>query len=275
MWRRKITEIGMLLLLFCSLCGCGERKEAEQLIGTAAEAAVLGEEQTESAGGEAGENSAGASVAGEGLGESRTGSAGGEAGESLAGASVAGEGLGESRTGSAGGEAGESSAGIAGTGENLTESSAQVAVYVCGAVERPGIVYLPEGSRKAEALEAAGGFSEDADRNYVNLAAKIKDGEQIYFPTLAEGLVSERLVSEAEKTVPGAAGGKEEGAAVNLNTADVAALCTLTGIGEARARDIIRYREQNGRFERREDIMKVSGIKESTYEKIKEQISVD
>ena len=223
MWRRKITEIGMLLLLFCSLCGCGERKEAEQLIGTAAEAAVLGEVQT----------------------------------------------------GSAGGEAGESSAGIAGTGENLTESSAQVAVYVCGAVERPGIVYLPEGSRKAEALEAAGGFSEDADRNYVNLAAKIKDGEQIYFPTLAEGLVSERLVSEAEKTVPGEAGGKEEGAAVNLNTADVAALCTLTGIGEARARDIIRYREQNGRFERREDIMKVSGIKESTYEKIKEQISVD
>ena len=223
MWRRKITEIGMLLLLFCSLCGCGERKEAEQLIGTAAEAAALGEVQT----------------------------------------------------GSAGGEAGESSAGIAGTGENLTESSAQVAVYVCGAVERPGIVYLPEGSRKAEALEAAGGFSEDADRNYVNLAAKIKDGEQIYFPTLAEGLVSERLVSEAEKTVPGAAGGKEEGAAVNLNTADVAALCTLTGIGEARARDIIRYREQNGRFERREDIMKVSGIKESTYEKIKEQISVD
>ena len=249
MWRRKITEIGMLLLLFCSFCGCGERKEAEQLIGTAAEAAALGEVQTGSAGGEAGENSAGASVAGEGLGESRTGSAGGEAGES--------------------------SAGIAGTGENLTESSAQVAVYVCGAVERPGIVYLPEGSRKAEALEAAGGFSEDADRNYVNLAAKIKDGEQIYFPTLAEGLVSERLVSEAEKTVPGAAGGKEEGAAVNLNTADVAALCTLTGIGEARARDIIRYREQNGRFERREDIMKVSGIKESTYEKIKEQISVD
>ena len=242
----------MLLLLFCSLCGCGERKEAEQLIGTAAEAAALGEVQTGSAGGEAGENSAGASVAGEGLGESRTGSAGGEAGENSAGI-----------------------AGIAGTGENLTESSAQVAVYVCGAVERPGIVYLPEGSRKAEALEAAGGFSEDADRNYVNLAAKIKDGEQIYFPTLAEGLVSERLVSEAEKTVPGAAGGKEEGAAVNLNTADVAALCTLTGIGEARARDIIRYREQNGRFERREDIMKVSGIKESTYEKIKEQISVD
>lgn len=236
----------MLLLLFCSLCGCGERKEAEQLIGTAAEAAALGEVQTGSAGGEAGESSAGASGTGEGLGERRTGSAGGE-----------------------------SSAGIAGTGENLTESSAQVAVYVCGAVERPGIVYLSEGSRKAEALEAAGGFSEDADRNYVNLAAKIKDGEQIYFPTLAEGLVSERLVSEAEKTVPGEAGGKEEGAAVNLNTADVAALCTLTGIGEARARDIIRYREQNGRFERREDIMKVSGIKESTYEKIKEQISVD
>ena len=249
MWRRKITKIGMLLLLFCSFCGCGERKEAEQLIGTAAEAAVLGEVQTGSAGGEAGENSEGTSGTGEGLGESRTGSAGGEAGEN--------------------------SAGIAGTGENLTESSAQVAVYVCGAVERPGIVYLPEGSRKAEALEAAGGFSEDADRNYVNLAAKIKDGEQIYFPTLAEGLVSERLVSEAEKTVPGEAGGKEEGAAVNLNTADVAALCTLTGIGEARARDIIRYREQNGRFERREDIMKVSGIKESTYEKIKEQISVD
>ena len=247
----------MLLLLFCSLCGlcgCGERKEAEQLIGTAAEAAVLGEEQTESAGG--------------------------EAAESLAGSAGIGEGLGESRAGGAGGEAAESLAGSAGTGEGLEESSAQAAVYVCGAVERPGIVYLPEGSRKAEALEAAGGFSEDADRNYVNLAAKIKDGEQIYFPTLEEGLVSaelvlEGLVSEAEKTGSGEADGKEEVAVVNLNTADVAALCTLTGIGEARARDIIRYREQNGRFERREDIMKVSGIKEGTYEKIKEQIRVD
>ena len=242
----------MRLLLFCSLCGlcgCGERKEAGQLIGTAAEAAVLREEQTESAGG--------------------------KARESLAGSAGTGEGLGESRAGGAGGEAGENSAGSAGTGENLTESLAQAAVYVCGAVERPGIVYLPEGSRKAEALEAAGGFSEDADRNYVNLAAKIKDGEQIYFPTLAEGLVSTELISEAEETGSGEADGKEEGAAVNLNTADVAALCTLTGIGEARARDIIRYREQNGRFERREDIMKVSGIKEGTYEKIKEQIRVD
>lgn len=253
MWRRKITEIGLLLLLFCSLCGlcgCGERKEAEQLIGTAAEAAVLGEEQTESISGENPEGSA----------------------ESA--------GAGESLTESTGGEVGENSAGTVGAGEYLTESSAQAAVYVCGAVERPGIVYLPEGSRKAEALEAAGGFSEDADRNYVNLAAKIKDGEQIYFPTLSEGLisaelVSEGLVSEAEKAGLGEADGKEEGAAVNLNTADVAALCTLTGIGEARARDIIRYRELNGRFERREDIMKVSGIKEGTYEKIKEQISVE
>lgn len=248
MWRRKIREIGMLFLLFCSLCGlcgCGERKEAEQLIGTAAEVAVLGEEQTEGITGEKPEGSA----------------------ESA--------GAGESLTESTGGEVGENSAGTVGAGENLAESSAQAAVYVCGAVERPGIVYLPEGSRKAEALEAAGGFSEDADRNYVNLAAKIKDGEQIYFPTLSEGLISAELVSEAEKAGSGEADGKEVGAAVNLNTADVAALCTLTGIGEARARDIIRYRELNGRFERREDIMKVSGIKESTYEKIKEQISVE
>ncbi len=132
-------------------------------------------------------------------------------------------------------------------------------VYVCGAVKCPGVVALPEGSRADAALNAAGGFREDARKDYVNLAAKVSDGEKLYFP--AEG-------EEAESQEQG--GGK-----VNINTADAAALCSLPGIGETRAADIISYRETSGLFETCEDIMKVPGIKDSTYNKIADKITVN
>lgn len=136
-----------------------------------------------------------------------------------------------------------------------------VYVYVCGAVVSPGVVELPEGSRAEDALQAAGGFSEDAEISYVNLAAKVADGERLYFPTVAE----EAILKEQEK---------DEGL-VNINTADLKELCTLPGIGEARAESIIAYREAKGLFEAKEDIMKVSGIKTSAYEKICDKITVN
>lgn len=149
-----------------------------------------------------------------------------------------------------------------GTDETVAEetTSPEIRVYVCGAVEIPGVVALPEGSRAEDALLAAGGFSENAWRDYVNLAERVADGQKLYFPTLDE---AENLVEQ--KTADGL---------VNINTADVATLCTLPGIGESRAKDIIAYREAHGSFESCEDIMKVSGIKTSVYSKISDMITV-
>lgn len=135
-----------------------------------------------------------------------------------------------------------------------------ISVYVCGAVVSPGVVELPEESRAADALQAAGGFAEDAETSYVNLAAKVTDGEKLYFPSVTE----EPCLTAQEK-------GTE---LVNINTAGVDVLCTLSGIGEARARDIVAYREENGSFKAKEDIMKVPGIKENAYKKICDSITI-
>lgn len=142
-----------------------------------------------------------------------------------------------------------------------TGKAPDICVYVCGAVETPGIVFLPEGSRAADALEAAGGFNSHAAVDAVNLAAKISDGEKLYFPDCEE------YRAQAEKQASASAG------LVNINTADAAQLCTLPGIGESRAADIIAYREAHGGFASCEDIMNVSGIKESVYNKISDKIT--
>lgn len=141
-----------------------------------------------------------------------------------------------------------------------------ILVYVCGAVENPGVVCLQAGSRLCDALEAAGGFTQDASVTSVNLAARLTDEEMICVPTVmeAEAAQKEQAVQELSGIRP-----------VNINTADMNALCTLPGIGESRAQDIINYREKNGAFQSKEDIMQVSGIKESLYEKICDKISVE
>lgn len=135
-------------------------------------------------------------------------------------------------------------------------------VYVCGAVVNPGVVELPEGSRAADALRETGGFAEDAARESVNLAAKVADGEMLYFPTVSEAEEQEKAEEAAEMGL------------VNINTADAAQLMTLPGIGEARARDIIAYRETNGAFQSKEDLQKVSGIKENMYAKLCDRITI-
>ena len=154
-----------------------------------------------------------------------------------------------------------SAAGVFTAPDTDSEEVSQIYVYVCGAVINPGVVVLQEGSRAEAALEAAGGFRQDARTDYVNLAAKVSDGEKLYFPT-----VEETAVLSEESGGDGL---------ININTADEAALCTLSGIGEARARDILRYREENGPFENCEDIMNVPGIKASVYGKIKDRIKVE
>lgn len=138
----------------------------------------------------------------------------------------------------------------------------EICVYVCGAVGSPGVVFLPDGSRAADALEAAGGFAPEAAEEAVNLAAKVSDGEKLFFPH------REEYEAQAEAAEAAASG------LVNINTADAAQLCTLPGIGTSRAADIIAYREANGDFVACEDIMRVPGIKESVYNKLSGKIAV-
>ena len=145
-----------------------------------------------------------------------------------------------------------------------------VTVYVCGAVNSPGVYTLDPGLRIVDAISAADGFGENADECYVNLATLLEDGQRIYIPTREETLEShENLMNDGKGLSSASDGGK-----VNINTADAAALMSLPGIGEAKASLIIEYRTQNGRFTTIEDIMKISGIKEGMFNRIKDRICI-
>ena len=146
-------------------------------------------------------------------------------------------------------------------------------VYVCGAVRDPGVVEVPEGSRAEEALRLVGGMTAEADPFYVNLAETVTDGQKLYFPTLEEAETLEAEVKAEAEELEAAGKAAEEGL-VNINTASAEELCTLPGIGASRAADIVRYREQNGAFQTKEDIMKVSGIKQNAYDKLCDKITV-
>ncbi|MDL2300816.1 helix-hairpin-helix domain-containing protein [Lachnospiraceae bacterium OttesenSCG-928-D06] len=146
---------------------------------------------------------------------------------------------------------------------DVIEETQLIYIYVCGAVMRPGVVALPYGSRAEEAVNAAGGFSKEADETYINLAAQVSDGEKLLIPTMEEAL--EAAIEDHNKSL----------GLVNINQADIALLCTLSGIGESRAMDIIAYREENGNFKTIEEIMNVTGIKENTFKKIRDKITIE
>ena len=144
----------------------------------------------------------------------------------------------------------------------MTETEAVIRVHVCGAVQQEGVYELPAGSRYEQAIQAAGGFSELADRSALNLAAVVSDGEQIRVLTKEEAQVCRASAEEASD------------GRININTASREELMSLPGIGEARAEAIIAYREEHGAFQSIEDIMQVSGIKEGAFEKLKAKIKV-
>lgn len=147
-----------------------------------------------------------------------------------------------------------------------------IQVHVAGAVVRPGLYDLPEGSRVMDAIEAAGGFVAEADKNGINLAARLEDAQRLDVPFVS-GYVAEEeqgfvVISEG---TPSPLAGEE---LVNINTASLEELDTLPGIGPTTAQKIIDYREANGAFARIEDIVNVSGIGSATFEDIKDLITV-
>jgi competence protein ComEA len=135
-------------------------------------------------------------------------------------------------------------------------------VYVCGAVGQAGVYELDEGSRLYEAIELAGGMNDDADTTYLNMARVLTDGEQVVVYTVTEALSLKEEEAQAKLGL------------VNINTADITELTTISGIGESRAKAIIDYREKNGAFSSIEDIKNVDGIKDGLFSKIKDKITI-
>lgn len=171
--------------------------------------------------------------------------------------------------------------------------SRTIYVDVCGAVVNPGVYELSSDSRVFQAIEKAGGYLPGAAASYLNRARSLYDGQQIYVPTQEEvdsqtipltqdetaqdGVVQEGTAqtgTAADNTADGTET-TQAGQRINLNTADVSQLSTLTGVGESKAMAIIAYREENGPFTSIEDIMNVPGFKEGTYEKIKDKIAIE
>lgn len=153
-----------------------------------------------------------------------------------------------------------------------------VVVQVVGAVESPDLVYLPEGARVGDAIEAAGGFSSDADRGAVNLAEPVVDGQRIEVPYLDQTSRSDSQTrGSGGIRVPRIGGGTSRSTVsgpVNINTASAYDLRNLPEIGEQLASGIVEYRMQHGPFGTVEDIMNVDGIGRSRFEAIKDLITV-
>ncbi|WP_026037487.1 ComEA family DNA-binding protein [Salinibacterium sp. PAMC 21357] len=146
----------------------------------------------------------------------------------------------------------------AGTADGFSISSPSVFVHVTGAVARPGLFELADGSRVIDVIAAAGGFTESANRDELNLARLLTDGEQFSVPEVGE------LAADAAASDP----------RVNLNTADAAELDTLPRVGPAMAARILAWREANGRFASIDDLRGVSGIGDKTFEGLRELITV-
>lgn len=144
-------------------------------------------------------------------------------------------------------------------------------VHVCGQVVSPGVYELQAGSRAYQAVELAGGFTDEAAGDFLNMAQVLEDGMKLEVPDRGAALElreQEKSKNAGSSLTPG------ESDEININTATKEQLMTLKGIGEARAEDIISYRESNGPFNKIEEIMGVSGIKEAAFQKIREKITV-
>lgn len=207
-----------------------------------------------------------------------------------------------------------SGTGEIGTAQDADIEAGKIYVHVCGAVNDPGVYELPSGSRFYEAVEAAGGYAEGACEDYLNMAAPLADGSRLEIPTREEirereetakaesasGRKSDNQESRQSDRQPAEynyyTSGAEKGQAsdsggtaiggdgsgsdssdglVNINTADIDGLCKLPGVGEGRAKAIIEYRQAQGGFKKKEDIMSVSGIGEKMFVRMEKYLTVE
>ncbi|GEQ49343.1 helix-hairpin-helix domain-containing protein [Tetragenococcus koreensis] len=152
------------------------------------------------------------------------------------------------------------------TNEEQTEETGKIMVDIKGEVNKPGVYELTGDARVKEVILEAGGFTKSAEEKQLNLAEKLSDQQMIYVPnkTEAEEMEVAGEVQEESQT--------EE--MIDINAADLTELQELSGIGPAKAQDIIDYREENGPFETVDELNEVSGFGEKTVEKLRESIKI-
>lgn len=177
--------------------------------------------------------------------------------------------------------------------DGLDENNSKIYVYICGAVVNAGVVSGGADMRLYQAVELCGGFIDEADGTRVNLAMQLKDGDKIYIPYAYDDIsLTDEMNNGCNPNATGISGSNTENSGgnsessggntggtgssnlININKASKSELMQLSGIGEARALDIICYREKYGAFKRIEDIKNVSGIKDAAFNKIKDYICV-
>lgn len=141
-----------------------------------------------------------------------------------------------------------------------------ITVDVKGAVKAPGLYDLPVGSRINDAVQKAGGLTDNADSKSINLAQKISDEALVYVPTKEEATSQE---------MPSSASNSKGNKKVNLNKASLEELKQVKGLGAKRAQDIIDHRDSNGKFKSVDDLKKISGFGAKTIEKLKDYVTVD
>ena len=154
----------------------------------------------------------------------------------------------------------ESSAPAGDTSKPVNTDSSEIAVFICGAVKHPGVYRFSESVRICDVIASAGGLTKKADTNAVNQARFVQDGEQIEIP---------RRSKTAKETASATSSDK-----ISLNKATKEQLLSLPGIGESKANAIVAYRTEHGSFQKIEDIMNISGIKNGVFDKIKNKITI-
>ena len=154
----------------------------------------------------------------------------------------------------------------------------EIVVHVMGAVKSPGVYHLSTDARVHEAIQKAGGKTDQADLHSLNLAAKMRDGEQIYVPEIRQTPdVGQTIPTSSSSAAPPQPSvrrsASSDGSRININTATFQELQTLRGIGPTMAQRIIEYRQTSGRFATVDDLTNVKGVGEKTLEKIRDSIT--
>jgi len=148
----------------------------------------------------------------------------------------------------------------------------EIIIHVTGAVKNQGIVQVEEGARISDVIDIAGGITNEADLSKINLAYEVEDGQKIYVPNVNDETNIESITEEAGENV--LEDNNSNSSKVNINTASQTELETLNGVGPSTALKIINYREENGEFNKIEDIKNVPGIGDVKFENLKDSICV-
>lgn len=152
----------------------------------------------------------------------------------------------------------------------VSQADKNIVVEIKGEVKKPDVYILNENAIIKDLIEAAGGLTENADLTNINRAKKLQNHDLIYIANKNEAIKGSQITGSSSSSKDTGNSDKK----ININTANLEELKTINGVGDAKAKSIIEYREKNGGFKSIDDIKNVTGITEKMFEKIKEQIEV-